>query len=380
MPDLYKSAKFCCGCSACADICPKDAISMVENDGFLYPVVDYNKCIECKRCEKVCDFKRDKSTESNCIKAFAAKANTDIRLLSSSGGVFTIISDWVLNQNGVVYGAMYDEAMRVCHKGVILPEQRDKMRGSKYIQSNLNGVYREVLEDLKSNKTVLFVGVPCQVGALKSFLGRDYNNLYTADLICHGVPSNKVWQKFVNYINEKYHRSLVDYRFRNKSVSWRRYSPLLYFSDGTVIGDNNITASFIELFRYDVSLRPSCSGCTYASAHREGDFTLGDFWGIENVYPEMDDGQGVSALMINTSKADDLVKKFENHLELRECSVDNIIVHQPNMTRSSKPSVKANQFQIDMDTLPFEKVLKKYTRVGFKRRVIDFIKKVLGKQ
>lgn len=380
MPDLYKSEKFCCGCSACAAVCPKDAISMADNNGFFYPQVDPNKCVDCKLCEKVCDFKSDKPTNSNIIKAFAAKADVDIRMLSSSGGVFTVLSDWVLAQSGVVYGAVYDEAMRVCHVRADSAEGRNKMRGSKYIQSSLTGVYRSVLDDLKNDKTVLFVGVPCQVGALKSFLGCDYSNLYTVDLICHGVPSNKVWKQFVAYINQRYRRTLVDYSFRNKDVSWRRYSPKLTFSDGTVIGDNNITSSFIELFRYDVSLRPSCAQCRYASAHREGDFTMGDFWGIENVRPEMDDNKGVSALMINSAKADQLLGQLEGNLELYECSVANIMARQPNMSRPSKPSVKAAEFQKDLDTLPFEKVLKKYTRVGFKRRVIDFMKKILGKQ
>ena len=380
MPNLCELEASCCGCSACADVCPKNAISMAEKDGFLYPQVDSSKCVDCKLCEKVCSFKGEKITGSNCLKAFAAKACDDVRMSSSSGGVFTVLSDLILSQGGVVYGAVYKESMRVCHTCANSKELRDKMRGSKYIQSDLSGIYRQVAEDLKAKKKVLFVGVPCQVSALKSFLKCDYNNLYTADLVCHGVPSNEVWQKFVKCINEKYNKTLIDYSFRNKQVSWRRYSPKLTFSDGTVVGENNLTASFIELFRYDVSLRPSCTECRYSSDHREGDFTMGDFWGIENLVPEMDDGKGVSALMINSFKAEELFGAMKEQLLLHECTVENIMARQPNMSRPSKPSVKAQEFKNDLQNLPFDKVLKKYTRVGLKRRMIDSVKKLLGKQ
>lgn len=269
MPNLFETEKMCCGCSACADICPQKAITMTLKNGFLYPEIDYEKCVECGGCEKVCAFKMPKSDMPNSMEAYAVKAQEAVRMASSSGGVFTLLSDYVLGKGGTVYGASYDEAMCVRHKRAKSEAERDNMRGSKYIQSNLSGVYRLVKEDLNAGKSVLFTGIPCQVSALNSFLGKSYENLITVDLICHGVPSNEVWQKFVKFINKKYGRTMTDYAFRDKSVSWRSYSPKVTFSDGTTVGANHATGSYIELFRYDVALRPSCTQCPYASVHRE---------------------------------------------------------------------------------------------------------------
>lgn len=379
MPNLFESEKMCCGCFACADACPKKAITMTLKNGFLYPEIDSEMCVECGLCETVCAFKKPKADAANCIEAFAVKAQESVRMASSSGGAFTLLSDYVLEKGGTVYGAAYDEAMCVRHKRAETETDRDKMRGSKYIQSNLSGVYKFVKEDLNAGKTVLFTGIPCQVGALKSFLGKPYENLITVDLICHGVPSIEVWQKFVEFINKKYGRTMTDYAFRDKSVSWRSYSPKVTFSDGTTVGANNATGSYIELFRYDVALRPSCTQCPYASAHREGDFTMGDFWGIENAFPKLDDRKGVSALLVNSEKAAEILGAIQDKAEFQPCRAEQITAGQPNMVRPSQMSVKAAAFRKDFETLPFEKVLKKYTQVGLKRRGIGLAKRFLKK-
>lgn len=380
MEKLYNVPEECCGCSACADVCPKNAIQMKSQDGFLYPEIDQTKCVECGLCRKVCAFKEEKKWGSNCLKAYALRANdSNITMASSSGGVFTLLSDYVLEQGGVVYGAAYDGAMRVCHQRAETAEQRNAMRGSKYVQSDATGIYRRVRDDLKDGRKVLFTGAPCQVAALRAFLGREFDNLICVDIICHGVPNPKVWEQYVSYMEKKYGKKLKDYSFRNKNISWKKYSAKLTFDDGSQIAHNDFTGSYIELFRYDVCMRPSCTRCRYASTNREGDITIGDFWGIEKVLPEVDTAQGVSAVMVRSEKGAEILCAVKDRAQLWECQEDQIAAGQRNMREPSGFSNKAEAFQADWKSLNFETVLKKYTRVGVKRRVIDGIKKILHK-
>lgn len=379
MPELFRDPVQCCGCGACADICPKDAITMARRDGFDYPQVDENLCVDCGLCKKVCAFQRKKISESNCLAAYACKNTDEVRMQSSSGGIFTALSDRVLESGGVVYGACFDGNMALRHTRAVTSQQRDAMRGSKYIQSALAGIHRQVKADLKEGLPVLFTGTPCQVAALKAFLGKEQEKLLTVDVICHGVPGPDVWEQFVAYINRKYKGQMTDYAFRNKAVSWRRYSPGVRFADGRQVGENDHTGAYIELFRYDVCMRPSCTGCRYASVHREGDITIGDFWGIENVLPQLDDGKGVSAVMVNSEKGEKVLLAVEDGLELIPCTQKQIAGRQPNMHRPSQFSNKAEAFQKDFKTMDFSAILKKYTRVGWKRRVKDSIKLLIDK-
>lgn len=379
MPQLYQAKHDCCGCSACADICPKDAISVVRYDGFDYPRIDPQKCVECGLCTKVCAFQREKDENSNCLAAYACRHNDAVRKHSSSGGIFTALSDRVLEDGGVVYGAAFDESMELRHIRATDASQRNRMRGSKYIQSNTAGIYRQVKSDLKQGLRVLFVGTPCQVAALKAYLGKDYKNLICVDVICHGVPSPEVWHKFVVYLENKYRGKLIHYSFRNKDIAWRRYSPTAVFADSRTIGANDYTGSFIELFRYDVCMRPACTACRFASVQREGDLTIGDFWGIENVMPQINDEKGVSAVMVNSQKGLAILRETEPEVELYACTQEAIGVRQPNLYAPSQFSNKAAAFQKDFAEKPFETILKKYTRVGLKRRLIDRVKSMMGR-
>ena len=381
MEKVFSGIENCCGCALCEDVCPKNAITMIQKDGFYYPIIEQNLCVDCGACVKKCPVTSVPQTQSNdCIEAFAVKHKSDsVVLNSSSGGIFTALSDKILSDGGYVIGADFDADMNIVHNVATTTQQRDRMRGSKYIQSDTTGIYDKIRLLLKEGKPILFTGTPCQAAAVRKCFPND-ENLYILDIICHGVPSLDVWKKYVEFIENKYHRKLTFYSFRDKSISgWRGYSAKLTFDDGTVVSHNNVTGSFIELFRYDVCLRPVCANCKFTSLNRQGDITIGDFWGIEKVLPEISDNKGISAVMINNSKGKMLFDSATDEIDKYSCTPQDIAKGQPNLFRPSSYSNKAEAFQKDMKEMPFENVLKKYTRVGFKRRIIDFVKKFISR-
>ena len=380
METVYKTVTDCCGCGLCEYVCPKNAIKITDTDGFIYPVIDKDLCVDCGLCAKKCPFTKEKITESNCLEAYAVKNKSEeVINNSSSGGIFTALSDYVLSLGGYIVGADFDSEMNVIHTVAEDTAGRDRMRGSKYIQSNTSGIYKKLEEILDTGKPVLFTGTPCQAAAARTAFP-DKDNLYIVDIICHGVPNHGVWKKYVDFIEKKYKKTLTYYSFRNKELTgWRQYSAKLTFSDGSTLLHNDITGSFIELFRYDVCMRESCTKCPFASHHRQGDITIGDFWGIENVMPEISDNKGISAVMINSGKGRKFFAAVEDAVNKFPCTQSDVAKKQPNMSTPSSYSNKAQPFNEDLKRLPFADVLKKYTRVGFIRRIIDLIKKILGR-
>lgn len=380
MERVFNSIKDCCGCALCEYVCPQNAITMKSSDGFKYPEINGERCIDCGLCAKKCPFTKEKKSGGNCIEAFAVKHKSeDVIRNSSSGGIFTALSDYVLSQNGYIIGADFDEKMNVLHTVADTETKRDRMRGSKYIQSDTSGIYKKLEEILKTEMPVLFTGTPCQAAAARTAFP-DCDNLYIVDIICHGVPSPDVWKKYVRFIEEKYNKTLSFYSFRNKELSgWRQYSAKLTFTDGTTLLHNDITGSFIELFRYDLCMRESCTDCPFASPHRQGDITIGDFWGIEDIIPEISDNKGISAVMVNTEKGREIFGRLSDAIEKYPCRAEDIAKKQPNLIRPSSHSDKAKGFNEDLKALSFSDVLKKYTRVGVKRKLIDSVKTILHK-
>lgn len=378
MDTVYSQKNNCCGCSLCEYVCPKNAIKMVTDNGFVYPEIDNELCVDCKKCQKLCPIIKNCGQNAQ-QKCYAARhKDKSVINASSSGGVFTALSDYILNENGIIFGAAFTDEMKLVHTTAETSEERDKMRGSKYIQSNCTGIYAKIDSELAKNRPVLFCGTPCQVGAVRNAFP-DRKNLYLADIICHGVPTPLVWEKFVDFIESKYGQKLSDYKFRNKENGWRTYSALAQFKNGKTMRENNFTGSYIELFRYDVCIRSSCTVCPYASTSRPGDITIGDFWGIENIFPDIDDNKGVSAVICNNEKGAKLLDSVKDSLELYQCDIGDISAKQPNMSKPSKPSVKAEAFIHDLNNMPFDSVLRKYTRVGIRQRTVDIAKKILRK-
>ncbi len=308
--------KNCTGCSACFNICPKGAITMNENyEGFLYPVVDRKKCINCGLCQKTCPvnlpIKNKNIKNPTC---FAAAANDETRLSgSSSGGISPLLMEEVLNNQGFIAGAIYDEDFRIIHKVSNDSNDLEKFKGSKYYQSNTLNVYSTIKNLLEENKTVLFTGTPCQVAGLKNFLRKDYENLLTVDIVCHGTPSYKFFKKYTDEICADDKISKVD--FRSKKTDWNTNSLLeITFNNNKITEIKKEENLYVKAFLSNLIIRKSCSSCPFQKLPRQGDLTIGDFWKIDRFDVSLNDKKGLSLILINNSKGEKLYKNIQDKL------------------------------------------------------------------
>lgn len=354
------SKNFCTGCNACATVCPKDAITMIEDsDGFKYPVIDQEKCIDCGLCQRTCPILNTKNndTVNKCFVAY----NKDENIIneSSSGGIFTLLADKILDQKGIVVGAAFDENNKLKHVAISKKDELDKLKGSKYLQSDLDNIFTYIKEQVKDKK-LLFVGTPCQVAGLKSII-KDNNNLICVDLVCHGVPSQKLFDKYIKELEEKNNSKLLNYNFRDKSTGWDTYSNKAIFNNSEVkelARDNK----YMKIFLSDIALRESCYNCNFKLGNKYSDITLGDFWGINNYYPYMYNNKGVSAIIINTSNGEEIFNDIKGFIEYKDCDIDEIIEGNPSIKISSKKHKKRENFMKELDELTFSKLYKKYYR------------------
>ncbi len=299
----------CTGCGACYNACPTGAISMLkDNEGFKYPQIDNNKCINCHACENACP--ADVITVDNDLpKAYAAYSkDSAVQNNSSSGGVFTHLANYILSLGGVVFGAAYDDDFKVCHVAIENQQELYKLRTSKYVQSDTKLVFKQAKEFLNAGRIVLFTGTPCQIAALKHYLKKDYDNLYTQDIICHGVPSPEAFEVYLN----TYHKSkgIKSISFRDKALGWNDFSMKIEYADGTFYRELATKDAFERAFLANLSLRPSCYQCQYKTASRISDITLADYWGVELVHPELKEQQGVSLVLTHSPKGE----KMLNHI------------------------------------------------------------------
>lgn len=348
----------CSGCTACMARCPKNAIKMVEdNEGFKYPKIDKDKCINCGACYKICpNVKKDKT--NTIIKVYGAKhKNERERFTSRSGGVFVALSDYILSQNGIVYGAELKENFTVEHNRAENKEERDKFKGSKYIQSNMNNTIEMIQQDLKENRKVLFSGTPCQVAAVTACINDKYrNNLYTCDLICHGVPSELIFREFLKYVELENDKKIKEFVFRDKRFGWDSHYETSIFEDKTEV----TTQYFKNLFYGHDILRPSCYKCNYANTHRPADITIADFWGIENVAPDFVDKNGVSLIIINNEKGKELFDEVKKDLNLINCSIEDCIKYTYTLTKATPISENRERFWEDYKNEKFDYIIDKY--------------------
>ena len=371
----------CSGCHACFSICPKDSITMSSDDeGFLYPVINKDTCIDCGLCEKVCQSK-------NPIKALNeptayAAYNTDetIRIQSSSGGIFTLVAEYIIDNGGVVFGAAFDDNLNVHHTKISAKDNLNLLRGSKYVQSTIGNTYKEAKEILKTGQLVLYTGTPCQIDGLLNYLGKDYDNLFTQDLICHGAPSPMVWQKYLTFHSEKNGKIAREPSpcFRCKSKGWKRYSVLFTYANNAEYQRTVDKDIYMQAFLHDLSLRPSCYDCKSKGTKRNSDITLADFWGIWNVLPEMFDDKGTSLILVNSQKGKVLLDKIRDRMTIREVDADEALKYNSPAYKSVLKPLNRDAF---METIKndndFEKTVKKYTRPNIVVRTIKFVKKIV---
>ena len=305
MPALCEVCQ-CNGCSACASICPTACISMqADTEGFLRPYVDETKCIACGLCEKTCPVLNPPNLPKNQPDCFAAVNNSNQeRLQASSGGVFVLLERWVLNKNGVIFGAAFEPDFSVSHRYAENEQEASAFCGSKYLQSRIGNAYREAKTFLEQGRYVLFSGTPCQIVGLRSYLGRDYERLVTMDIICHGVPSPAVWQKYVQERAERdsYGQLPVEVSFRTKASSWSKFSMRFTYREKEYCVPY-YEDSYMRGFLRNLYLRPSCHQCIAKGVRRVSDITVADFWGVQQVCPEMDDDRGVSIVFLHSEKA-----------------------------------------------------------------------------
>lgn len=406
----HKKKSECCGCEACVQRCPKNCILLKEDEeGFLYPQVDVSACIECGLCEKVCPVIHQ-NVPRKPLAVYAAKnPDEEIRRTSSSGGIFWLLVEQTIAAGGVVFGARFNEQWEVVHTAVQTLEEAAAFRGSKYVQSHVGETFIEAEKCLKQGQQVLFSGTPCQIAGLHRFLGKDYENLLSVDIICHGVPSPGVFrwylkeemQKVAQRATKIQFRSLPSIcsiperngfvledkgwrvesiAFRDKRLGWKKFSFALSLSKASAAGEkNSVSLSytlhenlFLRGFLYDLYLRPACYECVAKQLKSKSDITLGDYWKIDALRPDLDDDRGVSALCVNTERGRNALKNC-SAINLWEMPYEDLCCHNPALVCSCIKSSSRSVFWKN-NRNGFAKRIKKITEPSLKKRFVIFLK------
>lgn len=369
--------KFCFSCQSCVQICPTSCISMTESEeGFLYPTVNEKLCLQCGLCKTHCPALNLSFPNSFETISYAAKTkNHEILMNSSSGGVFSELANLVLSENGLVYGCCLDDHLCAKHTLIDKKENLFILQKSKYVESDLTSIYSGIKNHLeKDSSPVLFTGTPCQVAGLKSFLQKSYSNLYTVDLICHGVPSRKLFSLYINWLESKFKEKIIYYDFRNKHVAgWTCGGKTKTKTKTKII--NGDTDPYYYMFLHGLVYKESCYTCPFANKNRVGDITVGDFWGIDKEIPDFDYKDGTSAVLINTNKGKDLFSKIENSFSLQLTSLSKIALWNHNLnTPTCLPKIRKKIYR-----KIFSNPKKYFFFFKLKITVIFLLKKIIPK-
>lgn len=375
----------CSGCHACYSVCPTNCIIM-ENDkeGFFYPKVLKDNCINCGLCEKVCPILNKKKTNNDIEKLVYPKAyacynlDNQVRKNSSSGGLFFLLAGQIIQRGGIVYGATFNKEMEVCHIGVEKIEELHSLQGAKYVQSRIGDIYVKIKDQLNKGRLVYFSGTPCQIDGLLFFLRRKYNNLFCQDLICHGVPSPQIWKKYLNYRNMNFRKPPTKINFRDKKNGWRAYDLCINYDEGIYRCDH-WHDPYMKAFLGNYSLRPSCYDCQSKSLSRSSDITLADFWGIENMEPSLDDDKGISLVFINTKKGENLFASILEKIIKREVDVLNAVQYNPSAYKSVQWTQERETFMKEIFVGDFRKVVNQYTKEKWYSKIVKRIKLIINK-
>lgn len=348
--------ELCCGCGACAAVCQTGAVNMVQDrEGFRYPKIDRRRCVECHRCKEVCPLQNQVAADGKHRYFGVQVKNETIRYSSSSGGLFSVLAEYVIRLNGVVYGAGYDKDMRVVHQEVKELAQLKQIRGTKYVQSDMKEIYRSVETYLKEERWVLFCGTPCQAHALRLFLKKSYTKLILVDLVCYGVPSPGIWNDYVKYLERKYNGKMRKFLFRDKRNQDNGHVCSCMIDDTEYVRKLN-EDDYCRLYFQNYIIRPSCHRCKFCTVERDSDLTIGDFWGIEWVRPDMNDGMGTSLMILHTDKAGTIWEEIKQYVRSFECRKEELL--QPRLVAPANAAKGRWMFMLLYRVLPFPLILK----------------------
>ena len=368
----------CNGCGVCALVCPKKCIKMIEDEeGFLYPEIDEKKCINCGKCRRYCANFNIKIEENE--KAYIAINNSEQQLLeSSSGGMFYILAQYTIQKGGVVFGVTYNKELIAVHEYAENINDCKKFCGSKYVRSDLKDSYIKVKEFLTHDRYVLFTGTACQISGLKKFLEKDYEKLILCDILCHANPSPKVFKLYIENIENIKHKKVKNILFRSKENGWRNQTPIIVYEDGSKSEEK----SYFNAFVNEMINRPSCYNCKFASKRRITDFTIGDFWGIEKVAPEINTENGVSLISVNTPKGNMIFDEVKTQMMIKEVNYD--LACSFNHYRNVKEHKNREKFfkGISNEKINSENIIKymnKYTKKSVYKKIAGKIKVIIKK-
>lgn len=362
----------CCGCSACAMKCPKHCITMqADSEGFLYPVVNKEACIDCGLCEKVCH-ELHPYDERKPLNVYAAiNKNESIRLKSSSGGIFYLLAEKTISEGGVVFGARFDEDWQAVIDYAETLEEVKPFMGSKYVQARTATAFKDAEAFLKQGRKVLFSGSPCQIAGLHHYLRKEYDNLTTVDFVCHGVPSPKVWQRYLDEVVTSGKRAINDVQFRNKDDGWKKFNFVLSYDQedkSYSLCSWHQQNHYMRAFLSDMILRPSCHDCRSKQGRSHSDITIADFWGIDKEMPEMDDDKGTGLVLVNTDKGRQALDWSK--VTKKESSVGVASKYNKGMSSLTKPHPNRAKFFQALDASPSViDLIDKSLRPTLKRRV-----------
>lgn len=377
--DLLDKHYKCTGCRMCEQICPVNAIKMIENsEGFIEPVIDKNKCIKCSVCYKRCPQLNNIKIIDKLDKpqTFAAKnKNKNEQKQSSSGGIFSVLARYILENKGVIYGASFDNNLKLNHIRIENLDELYKLRGSKYLQSNTQETFRVVKQDLNSNIKVLYVGTPCQIAGVRNYLGKNYNNLLLIDLVCHGVPSQKMFNKYIEWLEKKNNSKVKNYTFRSKEKNgWGSNSKVEFESNKTKYIVANLDP-YYKSFLDGTICRECCYSCKYANTNRVGDITIADYWGIEKEHPNFYDVNGVSAVMINTKKGQEFFKEIKEEIIYINTDIEKIKHRNGNLIKPLERTEKRDKVYKNINNKEFYKQIR--NELNFRKKLKDVIKNLV---
>lgn len=380
---LERIGDACTGCSACANVCPKQAIAMLpDSEGFLFPKIDNNLCVDCGLCEKTCPILNpiDLNTE-NKITAYAVQNKDEkIRLDSTSGGAFSVIAQYVLDRNGVVFGAMFDESFDVIHDFVEKAEDLWKLRRSKYVQSRMDNAFKNAKAFLEKDRFVCFSGTPCQICGLKKFLQKNYEKLITIDIACHGVPSPKFWKKYKDYQEKEHHSKLNFVDFRYKKNGYSSSVMALKFENGKEYYRGHESDYMLKGFFKELLSRKSCYQCTFKSLNRTSDFTIYDCWSIGKFNRKMDDNLGTTTLLIQSNKGNEVWSEINKSFNSLMITIEKSMIFDGDMlVTSQSPSNNRSSFFYEIDKHSFPVLCNRFIPISIKDYAKTFFKPMLYK-